>query len=249
MRALILAAGLGSRLGKRTHDRPKALVEIGGRPILDYQLTALLECGIHDVGIVVGYSGESIKRFCNTWVENRSLRISFFENVDYEKTNSAYSFWLAQHWVLQGTYVHLNCDVLFPSSLLKRLISSKYQSVITLDRRVDLTDNMEQVELSNDRIIRMDNRRFTQAIGKATGLGKFGTPNVSWLVERAREYQVKGDREQNLYGLIREAVTEQDFHVLDVEPDWIMEVNTESELEMAEKMLRQPGISSSTKRP
>ena len=60
MRALSLAAGLGSRLGKRTHDRPKALVEIGGRPILDYQLTALLECGIHDVGIVVGYSGESI---------------------------------------------------------------------------------------------------------------------------------------------------------------------------------------------
>jgi GTP:adenosylcobinamide-phosphate guanylyltransferase len=108
---------------------------------------------------------------------------------------------------------------------------------------------MEQVELSNDRIIRMDNRRFTQAIGKATGLGKFGTPNVSWLVERAREYQVKGDRGQNLYGLIREAVTEQDFHVLDAEPDWIVEVNTESELEVAENMLRQPGISNSTKRP
>ena len=58
MKAIILAAGRGSRMKNMTDERPKCLVELGGKPLLEYQLTALRQAGINEIAVVTGYRRE-----------------------------------------------------------------------------------------------------------------------------------------------------------------------------------------------
>src|SRR3989344_9400688 len=91
--ALILAAGRGRRLMPYTKDRPKCLVEGGGKPILYYQLRALEENGISNITIVVGYLGNKIKKYATAHFPH--LSFNFIKNDLYSTTNDIYSFNLA----------------------------------------------------------------------------------------------------------------------------------------------------------
>ncbi len=84
--AAILAAGVGSRLDPLTRDRPKCLVKVGGRPILQHQLDALRAAGIERVIIVVGYQEAAVRNWCRTY---RGLSIDCVSNVDYEFTSNS----------------------------------------------------------------------------------------------------------------------------------------------------------------
>jgi len=66
MQAVILAAGEGRRIRPLTRGRPKALIPVANRPIIDYPIQALLECGIRDIVVVVGYRKEQVIRYLNT---------------------------------------------------------------------------------------------------------------------------------------------------------------------------------------
>ena len=78
MKALILAAGLGSRLKHRTEDRPKALTIVCGKPILSYQIEVLLEEGIRDITIVIGYKGEKIIEYLSSnYVQTYDTDLNF----------------------------------------------------------------------------------------------------------------------------------------------------------------------------
>ena len=77
MKAVLLAAGEGTRLRRHTEDRPKCLVEVAGRPLLDWQLEALSSGGIHDAVIVTGYRAEALQSYGNRR----------YHNADYTSTN------------------------------------------------------------------------------------------------------------------------------------------------------------------
>ena len=115
MKALILAAGFGSRLKSLTKDRPKCLVPVHGRPIIDYQLEALLSNRVTEVGIVLGYQGQKIIDFIAE--KYPDLQCQYFWSDRYHETNSSYSFWVAHEWIMNEWYLHLNCDILFSSKL------------------------------------------------------------------------------------------------------------------------------------
>ena len=88
-KALILAAGLGSRLLKQTEEKPKTLVEINGKPILEYQLEALLRNNIKEIIIVTGYKSEKIKHFLSTHDQFKHLTITYVHNPEYGCSNSS----------------------------------------------------------------------------------------------------------------------------------------------------------------
>src|ERR1044072_1740559 len=99
MKAVILAAGQGTRIRSVHGEHPKCLIEVDDATILDHQLEALSMAGIHDVAIVVGYEQEQII----THVKRRELshiqRIHFIENPAFALTNNIYSLWLASDWL------------------------------------------------------------------------------------------------------------------------------------------------------
>src|ERR1700722_15540675 len=92
MRALILAAGRGSRMGPLGDVRPKCLVELDGRPLLDRQLAALRAGGARDIGIVRGYRKEMLA----------DPALSYFDNDRWSETNMVMSLACAAKWLRSG---------------------------------------------------------------------------------------------------------------------------------------------------
>lgn len=125
MRALILAAGRGTRIRKVHGERPKCLIEVDGRTILDHQLQSLRLAGIHDVGIVVGYEKDQIIRHVRNSRHDRLQAISFVENPAFATTNNIYSLWLARDWIDGDGFVCLNADVIYDPQILQAALASR----------------------------------------------------------------------------------------------------------------------------
>jgi choline kinase len=144
-KAIILAAGVGSRLRPLTDGRPKCLLEVGGRAILDHQVTALNRVGVSDIVMVVGYCADLIRRHLGT-------RARYVENTRYDATNSLYSLWLARDELESGALV-LNSDVLAPPALFERLIHASAQAAVLVEPGHGFEAEDMKVTLRGDRAI------------------------------------------------------------------------------------------------
>lgn len=118
MRAIILAAGRGSRLHFYTKRIPKCLLKIGSFSILERQILALQKYNIRDIVVVGGYKIEKIKRV----LEKTNIKI--IHNLIYDKTNSIFSLWLAKKYLNTNVLI-LNSDVVFDPTILKELLAVK----------------------------------------------------------------------------------------------------------------------------
>lgn len=114
MKAIILAAGKGSRLGTKAKGMPKALQRVGNQTLIEHQLEALSAEGVGPVVVVIGHGAEHIKTVLGDSVE-------YVLNEKAAKTNSLYSLWLARETLIEDVLL-LNCDVLFHPEVLKRLL-------------------------------------------------------------------------------------------------------------------------------
>jgi len=131
MQAVILAAGQGSRLRPLTDHRPKCLIEVRGKPMLQYQLEALCEAGVRRCVIVVGHHAEQVRAFAGT--RYRSLAITYVENDVFDTTNNIYSLWLARHEITEDMLL-LESDLVFEPELLLELCDTPWQNVAVVDR-------------------------------------------------------------------------------------------------------------------
>ena len=120
MHALILAAGMGKRLGELTADRTKGMVEVFGKPILCRMLEQLEKIGIRRVTIVTGYCADSLKEKVGTACGN--LTVEYIDNPIYDKTNNIYSLYLAKEVLLEDDTILLESDLVFEDAVLTRLI-------------------------------------------------------------------------------------------------------------------------------
>jgi NDP-sugar pyrophosphorylase family protein len=118
--AIILAAGLGSRLRPLTETRPKPLVEVHGTPILHNALANLAALGVTETTIVVGYRKDDIMTSCGDTFDG--MNITYVESSVFECTGSAYSLWLARNTLMNGDTFLLEGDVFFEKSALARLL-------------------------------------------------------------------------------------------------------------------------------
>jgi choline kinase len=121
MQALILAAGCGSRLNGSSKGRPKCLVEIGGKPIIEHQLDTLHEAGIDKICVVVGYRDGDV-----TSTVGKSC--VYVKNPKYADTNSLYSLSLARR-MIKGPFVLMNCDVFADPEIYRRVMSTEGSSL------------------------------------------------------------------------------------------------------------------------
>ena len=131
MHAIILAAGESSRLRPLTADRPKCMVEVGGREMLDRTLSALSSVGVDEVFLVSGYCRERLREAYGDSRHGMSLR--WLENPIYDRTNNLYSLWLAREHMTQD-YLLLESDVVFEPELLQRLVDSPFENAALVDR-------------------------------------------------------------------------------------------------------------------
>jgi len=122
-RAIILAAGRGSRMQRLTDERPKCLVELRGTALLDLQVRALRAEGIRQIGIVTGYKRELLT--------DRGL--TEFHNPRWAETNMVSSLACAESWLLEGTCIVSYGDIFYDSSAVRLLLNCQAPLAVTYD--------------------------------------------------------------------------------------------------------------------
>ena len=120
-RAVILAAGRGSRLHALTADVPKCLVEIGGEPLLERALHALASQGIAEAVIVIGYMGDVVRG--RIGARFAGMDICYVEAPDYARTNNIRSLWDARAY-LDRDVLLLEADIAFDPSVIAALLAA-----------------------------------------------------------------------------------------------------------------------------
>ena len=121
-KALIIAAGLGSRLKKHTQNLPKCMLDFGGKTLLQRQLEAYKDSGIEDISLIRGYKKEKIKY----------KGIKYFENTDFRNNNILNSIFYAEKFI-NGNIIISYSDILFDSSVVQRTLDSNHDISVVVD--------------------------------------------------------------------------------------------------------------------
>jgi choline kinase len=154
MKALILAAGRGTRIRSVHGERPKCLIRLNHErdTILDQQIENLFSAGVSNIGIVVGYEMKQILDHVRARHEFRG-RIQFFRNARFAETNNIYSLWLARDWLMDDSFVCLNADVVFDGRVLIPALNSSAPIRMIVDP--EWRDETMKVIVNDGRIVRM----------------------------------------------------------------------------------------------
>ena len=130
MKVIILAAGQGTRLKPLTNDRPKCMVEVNGRSIIDRQIDVMHSCGIadEDITMVAGYRSDAlIEKYQGT-------KINIIVNTEYKTTNMVCSLMCAKEWMEQQDDILVSYgDIIYDAAVLQKILDSKEDSSIVVD--------------------------------------------------------------------------------------------------------------------
>ena len=174
--AVILAAGIGSRLRPLTNDRPKALVPVAGQSILERAVDALVDRGIEKLVIATGYHGDAIARA----VSNLPIEVVLRPNPEYETTQNSVSLALCRDALEGRAFFRLDGDVLFDRGILSRLAAVGAPLVAAVDRGRMLDAEAMKVRLH-------EGGRTIAAFGKGISLAESGGESigVEWISAEA----------------------------------------------------------------
>ncbi len=192
MKAVILAAGVGKRLGAVTGNRPKCLIEIGGRSLLLRYLDALLDVGVKTVVLVVGHRQELIRAAVGE--AYRGLAIRYVVNEQYQR-GSLYSLWLARA-AFDDDLLIMDADVLCPASFMARLVNSPHPNALLIDETVRQDAEERMAVIRNGRVVALTKKLPPQPpdlLGEGVGFLKVTHRDSESLVAAMEPFVKKGD--------------------------------------------------------
>jgi L-glutamine-phosphate cytidylyltransferase len=211
MKAVILAAGQGTRIREIHGQHPKCLIRVDGRTILDHQLESLGVAGIREAGIVVGYEKEQIMRHVHSRYRDRSIQISFIENPAFAITNNMYSLWAARHWVGEHNFVCLNADVIFKPQVLVSALTSTAPISMIVDP--EWRDETMKVIISGDRVVQMSKRIPRETFsGTYIGITVFSAEANRQLFDRL-DTLVSAGRVNGFFNVAVQQMADEGVHV------------------------------------
>ncbi len=127
MQAIILAAGMGKRLGELTHENTKCMVKVNGVCLIDRLLTQLSALGLERILLVIGYQGEKLRSHVGDCY--RGTPVEYIYNPVYDKTNNIYSLYLAKEELQRQDTLLIESDLIFEDSLFRKIIDNPYPNL------------------------------------------------------------------------------------------------------------------------
>ena len=128
MQAIILAAGMGRRLGEYTKDNTKCMLPVNGERLIDRTLKILCHQGIKKVVIVIGYKGENLKNYIGDRYSSQ-LDIEYINNPIYDKTNNIYSLSLAEEKMVEDDTILFESDLIYEEDIVRQLIDNPWPNL------------------------------------------------------------------------------------------------------------------------
>lgn len=177
MQAIILAAGMGKRLGELTHNNTKCMVKVNGVALIDRALTQLSKFNLKRVVIVVGYEGQKLIDYIGERY-NDKLKIEYITNPIYDKTNNIYSLALAKQQLQEDDTLLLESDLIFEDSLLEIIMADPYPNLALVAKYETWMDGtMVRIDSDNNIINFVPKEAFqyqdTQYYYKTVNIYKF----------------------------------------------------------------------------
>lgn len=123
MQAIILAAGMGKRLGEYTKDNTKCMLPVNGERLIDRTLTILCHLHIKKVYIVIGYKGDNLRNYIGKRYSD-NLDIEFIDNPIYDKTNNIYSLSLAEDKMVEDDTILFESDLIYDEDIVRKLVEN-----------------------------------------------------------------------------------------------------------------------------
>ena len=255
MKAIIVAAGRGRRLGSETEEIPKCMVKVAGRAILHRQLDALAAAGVDDVVVVRGYRGDKIAP------PPGAPPLRFVENPDWAENNIFASLLFAEREMKDG-FVFSYSDIVFAPEHARRLVEAPGPVALVIDRRWrDAYEGRTLHPVSEAELARVEGAGAAAAVtrvgkrlvaaedaaGEFIGLARFSPDGAAALGEVWREASAGGRQapfgaaasldqaylSDGLNALVGRGVT---LRPLFIDGLW-REIDTEEDLARAEKTI------------
>jgi choline kinase len=177
-RAVLLAAGRGTRLGPLTEQTPKCLLRINGREILDCQLEALAGAGIEDVTVVAGFMADAV-------VRHVANRCRVLVNEQYATTGSITSLALAAPYLRGHGFLLQNGDTLYPVDLIRRLRAAPRENACLVDSVQPHRPGEYHVEVADGRVVRYSNFLPPErSVGQSAQLLRVGAGDSTAFLDR-----------------------------------------------------------------
>lgn len=193
MKAVILAAGMGSRIRDVTNGVPKCLLRFAHRTILDCQIESLLRCGVSEIGIVMGYRAEDIAEAVRGVQDSRGVSIELFLNDEFATTNNMYSLALAREWVEDEAFLCLNADVVCHPALPGLLLEPGDDAQILVDP--EYRDETTKVAVKNGVVTALSKTiPRNEAAGTFVNIASFSSPFAARLFDEATRQFAAGQR-------------------------------------------------------
>lgn len=184
MKAIILAAGQGKRLQPLTNNKPKCMVELFGKSLLEHQIVTLRACNISDIAVVYGHKAETII----------FSGLKYYKNPNYDKTNMVETLFCARE-ELVGTVIVSYGDIIYQKSVLQKLIESNAEMSMIVDKNwkkywkirfTNILDDAESMVIDKEGFIQnigQKVKRIGEICGQYIGLMKFSGNGLELIID------------------------------------------------------------------
>lgn len=243
MIGVILAAGMAKRLRPLTDTKPKCLLEVGKRTLLERTVDAMRQAGIQEFLVVTGYRGEMIREFLEGY--SRLSRLSsqpsftFLDNTDYEHNNNIYSLWMACQKVRGCDFLLMDSDILCDPAAVVR-IAQEQTSALAVNRHELGEEEMKVVVDADSRITEISKTcRPEDAMGESVGIEKI-TADYSEALARELDQMIL---QEGLIDIFYERAFERlipqghTFKVVDTTHYFSYELDTPEDFQRAQELM------------
>jgi len=238
MKAIILAAGVGSRIRPMTNNCPKSLLKVGNYTILEMMLSHIQDCGINEVVFVLGYLQEQIKEHVKNKFPN--LNAHFVTNNKYTETNTAFSLMLAKGLIKDSSFVKFDADVVFDKEILENLIECEHANCLCIDKNINLDSEEVKVIIDDQNKVLKASKTVhpKDAVGESIGIEKIDGETAKLLFSELEIMMEDRQNYQEYYEGAYERLIQKNvsFYALNISGLQWVEIDTKEDFIKAEKI-------------
>ena len=229
---------MAKRLRPLTDERPKCLLTVGSRTLLQRTFDAMIAAGISEFVVVTGYRGEMIRDFLlNTYPS--SLTFHFLHNADYEHNNNIYSLWMTRELVRGREFLLLDSDILFDPAIIQRMLQ-ELGTALALNRHELGEEEIKVIVDSNNQVVEISKVCSpSEAIGESVGIEKMEA-DYSEALFAELDRMIEGE---GLIDIFYERAFERlipqghSFHIVDTTDYFSIELDTVDDFNSARELI------------
>lgn len=240
MKAVILAAGRGTRLEPLTTDKPKCLVPVGGIALIDRMIQRLGEVGIDDVCVVGGHKFDVLEAHLAASDHTLAKNAYVVMNEKYAEWGNFNSLLVAQDFVWDNNFIKLDGDVLLGPGILPALLKADGPAVLTIDRKPDLgKEEMKAAVDADGRIVEVNKTMHPEnAFGESIGVERIDNALLPTLFTELRAMIDEGETD-DYYERAYQRLMQQGnaFNYVDVTDMLWCEIDDAADLERANSLI------------